>query len=135
MVNRQSIFWEKGDKIMTVNFVIIGKRIRELRKRCSLSQAQLAEKADLSTQYVSQIETAKKHVSLNALVKIANVLDVSLDAILLENQKSARHAYQSDVYQTMEDCTRFEKRVISGLINAVVPLLRESVGLLDFLKE
>ena len=51
---------------MTLNYLIIGKRIKEARKKKRLSQAQLCEIVGLSDGYVSYIETAVKSVSLDA---------------------------------------------------------------------
>lgn len=47
---------------MTLNYLIIGKRIKEARKKKRLSQAQLCEMVGLSDGYVSYIETAVKSV-------------------------------------------------------------------------
>jgi len=43
-----------------------------------LSQEKLAEKADLSTNFISDIECGKVNISLDALVRIANALKVTL---------------------------------------------------------
>lgn len=40
---------------MSVNYILIGKRVREVRKQRNISQALLGEKAGLSPQYVSHI--------------------------------------------------------------------------------
>ena len=42
---------------MEINYALIGKRIRETRKQRGLSAEELAEIADLSTVYISYIET------------------------------------------------------------------------------
>ena len=70
---------------MTLNYLIIGKRIKEARKKKHLSQAQLCELVGLSNGYISYIETASKGVSLDALVRIANALNVTADELLAEN--------------------------------------------------
>ena len=97
---------------MSVNFTIVGKRVKEVRKRKNLSQAQLAERADLSTQYVSQIETAKKQASLQSLVNISNALEISLDELLAGNQVNKPTEYVLEVNEVFLDCSKFEKRVM-----------------------
>jgi len=48
--------------------------IRARRKKASLSQEQLAEKADLTRNYIGDIERAEKKVTLETLAKIAKAL-------------------------------------------------------------
>ncbi|MFH1563452.1 MAG: helix-turn-helix transcriptional regulator [Nitrospirota bacterium] len=57
----------------------IGTKIRELRKNIGLTQEELAERVDLESGYISQIERGWKYPSLRTLVKIAQVLEVNVD--------------------------------------------------------
>ncbi len=56
---------------------ILGERIRKRRRQAQLSQEQLAEKADLSTVYVSRVECGKENISVDALARISNALNTS----------------------------------------------------------
>ena len=42
----------------------------------------LVEKAGLSVSYVSMIENGRRRVNLDALIRIANILGVTVDALL-----------------------------------------------------
>ncbi len=44
---------------MTIDFIEIGKRVRENRKSEGYTQAQLAEAVNLSTEYICEIETGR----------------------------------------------------------------------------
>jgi transcriptional regulator with XRE-family HTH domain len=57
---------------------LLGDAIRQYRKRANLSQEKLAEKVDLHPGYVSQVERGVKTISVDALLRIAKVLGVSL---------------------------------------------------------
>ncbi|MES2642509.1 MAG: helix-turn-helix transcriptional regulator [Myxococcota bacterium] len=58
-------------------FVIeTGRRIRELRTRRGLSQAELARRSKLSIVSLNRIECARQEPSLRSLVMIAEVLEV-----------------------------------------------------------
>ncbi len=56
----------------------LGKRVKYLRRLQNLTQAQLAEKIDLSVNYVSQIETGIASPSFKTLLLLAQGLDVEL---------------------------------------------------------
>lgn len=60
----------------------VGKRIMERRKKLGLTQEALAERSDLTTQFVSYAESGKRAMRPENLMKIASVLGVSTDYIL-----------------------------------------------------
>lgn len=56
----------------------LGPKIRKLRKSKKLNIAQLANMTELSTGLISQVERDKVVPSINAMIKIANALDVTM---------------------------------------------------------
>ena len=68
-----------------MNYISIGKRIAKIRKKKKLTQENLAELVDSSSTYISNIERAAKQPSLSMLVRIASVLEISLDYLVLDN--------------------------------------------------
>jgi transcriptional regulator with XRE-family HTH domain len=52
----------------------LGAKIRAKREKLCLSQEDLAEKADLTRNYIGDIERAEKKVRLDTLAKIAKAL-------------------------------------------------------------
>lgn len=61
----------------------LGNRIRELRIGKDMTQQDLAEKSELSLPFINLIENNKRKVSLETLVKLLKVLDVSLSDFFL----------------------------------------------------
>jgi transcriptional regulator with XRE-family HTH domain len=59
-----------------------GDRIRAIREKRGLTQDQLADKAKISTGFLSDVENAKRNVSSENLLKIANALGASADYLL-----------------------------------------------------
>lgn len=57
-----------------VDYVLIGKRIKECRKKAKMTQEQLAEHLGVSTAYMSQIETGKAAVNISRLAQIGKLL-------------------------------------------------------------
>ena len=58
---------------------LVGKRIKELRKRKKLTQEQLAEMLDLSQNAMSYIETGENFLSAETLQKLLTALDISIE--------------------------------------------------------
>lgn len=111
---------------MSLNFGLIGRRIKEIRVNKKMSQAELAEKIDMSVVYISYIETASKQASLKSLVLIANVLCVTVDVLLNGNQTNDSAQYRSELDKLITDCNSYEKRVIFETAYAIKKSLREN---------
>lgn len=57
---------------------LIGKNIVSMRKDRKMTQEDLCGIAQIDRSYLSEIENGKMNVTIKALVKIANALDVEL---------------------------------------------------------
>ncbi len=63
---------------------IVGKNIRALRTDAGLTLEELAEKAEMSWPYLSEIERGQENISLDKLARLAQALSVKLSK-LVEN--------------------------------------------------
>lgn len=74
------------------NKVLLGKRIRELRKRNNLKQEKLAELVGLEPTSISNIENGYNYPSFQNLEKIANALNVTfVDIFKFEQHKETEN--------------------------------------------
>lgn len=69
----------------------IGKRIRNFRITNNLTQAQLAESLDISTNFISEVETGKKNISLEILCRLCECYNLSADYILLGKNSTSHY--------------------------------------------
>ena len=67
---------------MAVDFSIIGKRLKDARRKKGLTQEQLVEQLGVSIAYLSKIETGKIHINLERLSQICEILDITEGEIL-----------------------------------------------------
>ena len=58
--------------------ILLGRKIRELRKSKKMTQEQLAEQVDIGTPNISYFETGKFTPAIETLEKIAKALDVEI---------------------------------------------------------
>ena len=68
---------------MHINLNAMGTRMKRRRKELKMSQAELAEKVNVSNNHISSIETGKQIPSLTTFVKICEQLDTTPDFLLL----------------------------------------------------
>ncbi len=72
---------------------MISERIRELRKQSKMSQEQLADKLSVSRQAVTKWETGAGIPSLESLIDIAKLFNVSLDYLTSEDNGAEETDY------------------------------------------
>lgn len=97
----------------------IGQRIRKIRKARGLSQEQLAERAGISATHMSHIETANTKLSLPVFVAIAEVLEISADALLYDEKRESVSAVQNDIASVLERCDARQARIIAEIVKGV----------------
>ena len=112
---------------MGVNYKMIGRRIKVRRRIQRMSQAFLAEQVELSVSYISCIERAKKQVSLEALVRIANSLGATVDSLLIGNQTNDPLSFTARWAELLSDCSNEEKMLIYDMAFALKTSLRERI--------
>ena len=66
----------------------IGTRIKKIRYSNNISQADMAKLLEINRNYLSRIETNKSVPSAEILTKLANNFNVSIDALLRENDEN-----------------------------------------------
>lgn len=109
-----------------LNYIELGQRIRKYRQAANMTQERLGEKIDMVTSNISHIERATSQVSLQSLVKIANVLNVSLDQLVCDSLSVvSSHYLDRDIAQLLENCTPKEKKIIRNIIEVTIKTLRE----------
>jgi len=67
---------------LVLNLEEVGNRIMTRRKKLGLTQETLAERSDVTTQFVSYAESGKRAMRPENLVKISSALGVSVDYLL-----------------------------------------------------
>lgn len=60
----------------------LGDRVLKLRRHRGLTQRELADRAGISSPFISDIENNKRNVSSSVLLRIANALGASLDYLM-----------------------------------------------------
>ena len=117
---------------MEVNKRLLGKQIREIRQQKGISQEELAYLADVTPQYISIVENGAKLVSLTVLINIAEGLGVSVDEILIGNQKYDGQGYAIAIMKLFSECTRYEKQVLYEQLHSSMLILKNNRNLIEW---
>jgi len=110
---------------MTLNYRAIGMRLRMFRKSIHMTQIKLGELAGVEPSNISHIERGATKVSLPTLVRLANVLDVSLDELVYDSVNKNRHISVRELNDLLFDCSDSELKAITKLAQTAKVVLRE----------
>ncbi len=115
---------------MSLNYHLLGKRIQQLRSGRKIPQLKFAEMIDTSSTFVSRMERGLKGPSLETLVMIADVLDVSLDSLLAESRKHPQNVQVTEITILLKDCNAYERFVMLQSLKELKRILREGESIL-----
>ena len=104
----------------------VGARIRNARKKNSLTQIKAAEQAFISSQYWSLIELGRERASVNTYRRIAAVLGLTLDDIFYDDVISMRLLKAFSKEGILVDCSVTEKTIIGETMLALKEILKRN---------
>ena len=103
----------------------IGKRILDRRKQLGLTQEALAEKAEVTTQFVSYAESGKRAMRPENLLKISEALGVSADYLLTGDMIDKDSLLLSEKLRML---TPKQLRLIEGLLDTYIAFCNETAA-------
>lgn len=83
-----------------LDFKTIGLKIKKRRQELCITQEHIANALDVNPSHISNIECGRANPSLTALVKIANILECSVDYFI-----DSEYTYKADKHKekTLDD--------------------------------
>ncbi len=96
---------------------VIGKKIKEARNNKNYTQEYVAEKIDKSPDIVRNIENGRSVGSVETLLNICNLLDITLDDVFYDLLQNKSEVLDEKIYKNFQDLTLKEKEMINMLIS------------------
>ncbi len=87
----------------------IGERIKNLRMNLKITQTQLAKNAGLTSAAISQFEAGTRKPSFDALSKLANVLNVSMDFLLGKKEEAQKETINKEYIEMIKNIMNFSE--------------------------
>lgn len=102
----------------------IGARIREARLAKRMSQAELAEKSNISLPHISEIELGKADIRLQSFIRIIEALQVSSDEIIKASVPSVSQLLIHEYAEMLSDCTPEEIQALIAITKQLKTTMR-----------
>ena len=105
---------------MSVDFQLIGSRIKTIRKQAGKTQEWLAEQIDVSVGYISQIERGITKISLDTLGEISSVLGGDMAFLVSGTAKGQNTYLENEISENFSQLSERDKKIIINLINSMI---------------
>jgi transcriptional regulator with XRE-family HTH domain len=94
---------------------IFAFNLKEKRQKCGLTQAQLAEKANVSTHHIGMLEIARNYPTLELVERIADTLNIEIHELFIN--PLSPHEELERLYQTV--ARDIERLVVEAIKEAL----------------
>ena len=98
----------------------IGRNIKKYRIEKKLRQEDLAEKTDLSSNYIGMVERGEKIPSLETFISILNALEISADMVLADVLKQGYVVKNSLFSEDMQKLSQEDRERIYLVIETLI---------------
>lgn len=111
---------------MDLDFRTIGQKIKERRHSLGITQEAVANKLDVNPSHISNIECGRANPSLTALVKIANILECSVDYFISDEytfiyDKNSKNTLDDKIMNKLKFCDLDTKSKLIQIIDILIP--------------
>lgn len=98
----------------------IGKNLRQCRLAKKMRQEDLAEKTNLSPNYIGMLERGEKLPALDTFIDILNALDASADVVLADVLNAQYDIKTSLISEKVQKLSSKEQKTVLDIVDAVI---------------
>lgn len=109
--------------MLIFEFSTIGNKLYSIRKRMGLTQADVAEAAELSTRTYADIERGSVNMRIETVLRICNALHITPDEILTTDNSSIA-TKQDDLWERLNACSPKDKETALNLLSVYLESLK-----------
>ena len=104
-----------------IDYSKIGMRIRLIRKERKLTQEEVATACGCTSNHLSAVETGTHKPSLDLIIKLATVLDSSVDYFLMDTiHANQQYFINSRIAPKLDGCSAYELQYIERVIDELL---------------
>lgn len=102
-----------------IDYIKIGKRIKDMRKERGITQETICNKLNISLYHYSKIENGKVSASLETLVEIANYFDIEIETLLTGCSALHKSYLEEELESIFNKCNNHQKRMIIEIAKVI----------------
>lgn len=106
----------------TLDRLAVGVRIREQREKLFISKKELAERLNITLRFLDEVESGSRGVSLNKLMMLSQILEVSTDYLLFGSSEKASNQVFNHI---IESCPPSKREALAVIMKKIVDSYNE----------
>lgn len=103
-----------------MDYRTIGLNLRKIRVQNKLRQEDVAEKANLSVNYIGAVERGERIPSLETFVAILNAIGGSADVVLCDVLENGYEVKSSLIHDKLQSLTKEDKANIYEVLDVLI---------------
>ena len=108
---------EGGYFMIVQDIAVMGNKLYSIRKRCGMTQADVAEAANLSINTYAEIERGEVNTGIESIMQICRALHVTPNEFLVEDAAHAT-AREEDILARLQACKPQHKETALRILEA-----------------
>lgn len=105
---------------MSLDYSIIGERLKKARIEKGYTQEQLAEKIDVSVAFLSRVERGNSKVNLNRLNQLCDLLEISEGDILTGVGSTSNNYLNEEFSVLLKGCPPDKLKLIYDIAKVII---------------
>lgn len=102
--------------MLVFDFKAIGNKLLAVRKKCGMTQSEVAEAANLSDRTYADIERGTVNMRIETVLKICDALQITPDAVLTEENPSFT-VKRDELLKQLDECTEKQQETALELLS------------------
>ena len=108
--------------MLVLNLTDVGNNLYKIRKSKGLTQAEVAEKAELSDRTYADIERGSTNMRIETFLKICEALNITPNDVLVTESKTT--VSEKDLASALNACSSNEKETALKLLSVYIDSLQ-----------
>lgn len=108
-----------------MDYKVIGKNIRKVRKSMNMTQEKLSELIDLSSVFISQIENGVGKPSLETIFKLSELFNVPMDILVKSTTKKKLTSDLTEINSLLQNRTKSEIYLVTSIVRELLTNLKD----------
>ncbi len=105
---------------MALDYKLIGKRLKQARLEKNITQEHIAEILDVSSTYISRIETGSTKINLKRIYEICNILEADEAKIISGTSDTSTNYMSADFNDLLKNCPTEKLKLIYKIAKTII---------------
>lgn len=101
--------------MLIFDFRVIGNKLLAIRKKCGMTQSEVAEAAGLSDRTYADVERGDVNTSIETILKVCAALQITPNAIMTEENPDFT-VKRDELLKQLDECTEKQKETALELL-------------------